>query len=84
MNISKSGNYTNLCTGSLNPGRYELPRRSGDAHLYRIGHPLASWVIERCKDRELASAKLVFDYEAYGKKQSTLEPYRGNTQSHLP
>lgn len=61
----------------LNPGRYELPRRSGDAHLYRIGHPLATWVIERSKDRELTPARLVFDYAAYGKKQSTLEPYRG-------
>jgi hypothetical protein len=25
-------------------GRYELPRRSGGAHLYRLGHPLAEWV----------------------------------------
>lgn len=30
-------------------GRYELPRRSGDAHLYRINHPLARWGIEQAK-----------------------------------
>ena len=35
-------------------GRYELPRRSGDAHLYRIGHPLAVWVTHQAKARELA------------------------------
>lgn len=58
-------------------GRYELPRRSGDTHLYRIHHPVASWVIERAKNRKLDNAKLVFDYEAYGTKVSTLEEYRG-------
>lgn len=60
-------------------GRYELPRRSGDAHLYRIGHPLAEWVIQQAKTRDLPAAQLVFDYEAYGSKISTLEPYRGKT-----
>ncbi len=63
----------------IEPGRYELPRRSGDAHLYRIGHPLAEWVISQAKTRNLPAARLVFDYEAYGRKQSTLEPYRGKT-----
>ncbi|TCT26241.1 SNF2-related protein [Thermomonas haemolytica] len=58
-------------------GRYELPRRSGEAHLYRIHHPLAQWVIHRAKCRELGEAKLVFDYGAHGTRISTLEPYRG-------
>ncbi|MEY4591149.1 MAG: hypothetical protein RIR18_44 [Pseudomonadota bacterium] len=64
-------------------GRYELPRRSGDAHLYRIGHPLAEWVTQQAKSRQLPAnlpnERLVFNYEAYGKKQSTLELYRGKT-----
>lgn len=58
-------------------GRYELPRRSGDAHLYRINHPLARWSIEQAKARALDGARLVFDYNAYGSKISTLEAYRG-------
>jgi len=58
-------------------GRYELPRRSGDAHLYRINHPLARWGIEQAKARALDRARLVFDYNAYGSKISTLEAYRG-------
>ncbi|HEL3809313.1 TPA: DEAD/DEAH box helicase family protein [Stenotrophomonas maltophilia] len=58
-------------------GRYELPRRSGDAHLYRINHPLARWGIEQAKARALDGARLVFDYNAYGSKISTLEAYRG-------
>jgi len=58
-------------------GRYELPRRSGEAHLYRIHHPLALWITQQAKSRKLDGAKLVFDYEGYGTKVSTLEPYRG-------
>lgn len=58
-------------------GRYELPRRSGDAHLYRINHPLALWITRRAKVRKLDPARLVFNYDAYGTKVSTLEPYRG-------
>ena len=60
-------------------GRYELPRRSGEAHQYRLGHPLAEWLIEQAKKRELAGACLVFEYEAYGKRIATLEPFRGKT-----
>jgi len=62
---------------SIPLGRYELPRRSGDAHLYRINHPLARWGIEQAKARTLNGARLVFDYNAYGSKISTLEAYRG-------
>jgi ERCC4-related helicase len=58
-------------------GRYELPRRSGDAHLYRVNHPLALWITQQAKTRTLGGAKLVFDYDSYGTKVSTLEPYRG-------
>lgn len=61
----------------IEPGRYELPRRSGNAHLYRVSHPLALWVASQAKNRQLTAAKLVFDYNAYGSKVSTLEPYRG-------
>ena len=43
-------------------GRYELPRRSGEAHLYRIGHPLAQRLLEQAKSKRLASAEITFDY----------------------
>ncbi|WP_426319750.1 SNF2-related protein [Pseudoduganella sp. R-43] len=60
-------------------GRYELPRRSGEAHLYRLSHPLAEWVTSQAKNRKLGQAKLVFDYEAYGAQVSTLKVHRGQT-----
>jgi adenine-specific DNA-methyltransferase len=42
-------------------GLYELPRRSGDAHLYRLAHPLGEAVIERAKSRELRLAGVRFN-----------------------
>ena len=65
--------------GDIALGRYELPRRSGDAHLYRVNHPLALWITERAKARALDRARLVFDYDAHGTRISTLEAHRGQT-----
>lgn len=60
-------------------GHYELPRREGDAHLYRIGHPLAAWALQQAKQRTLDQqpARLIFDYDAHGSQISTLKPLRG-------
>src|SRR3546814_13814741 len=55
---------------SIELGRYELPRRTGDAYLYRVHHPLALWVIQQAKTRTHAGARFVFDYEGYGTKIS--------------
>jgi ERCC4-related helicase len=60
-------------------GRYELPRRNDEAHLYRVAHPLAVWLMDQAKDRRLSAARLVFDYDAYGSQVSTLKAYRGQT-----
>jgi len=64
-------------------GRYELPRRSGDAHLYRIGHPLAAWVTQQAISRQLPAhlptERLVFDYDGNKTQVSTLKAHRGQT-----
>lgn len=60
-------------------GQYELPRRSGEAHFYRIGHPLADEVIRRARERDLPHAEIVFDYEEHEGKVSILEPLRGRS-----
>src|SRR4030095_10039271 len=39
--------------GDIPLGLYELPRRSDEAHVYRLGHPLAEHLISRAKGREL-------------------------------
>jgi adenine-specific DNA-methyltransferase len=60
-------------------GKYELPRQSGEAHLYRLEHPLAQAVIERARRRELPSAEIHFQYGQHDGKISALEPYLGQS-----
>nr|WP_238717986.1 hypothetical protein [Petrachloros mirabilis] len=58
-------------------GRYELPRQSGDAFTYRLGHPLADVVIAQAKQRPLPKAMATFDYAAHDGKVTILEPLLG-------
>jgi adenine-specific DNA-methyltransferase len=60
-------------------GRYELPRRSGDAHFYRLNHPLAEAVVARAKSRDLAESagELQVNYSGHTGKISVIEPLRG-------
>jgi ERCC4-related helicase len=60
-------------------GLYELPRRSGEAHLYRVNHPLGSAVVARAQSRDLPPAEIAFDYSTHAGKISILEPYSGQT-----
>ena len=60
-------------------GLYELPRRTGDAHLFRLNHPLAEALVERAKSRVLPLAKVHFDYDNHVGKVSILEPLRGKS-----
>ena len=70
----------NLSDGlNIPTGRYELPRKSGEAHLYRITHPLAQAIIDRAKKRDCPPVRLIFDYQGHNGRISTLEPYRGRS-----
>jgi ERCC4-related helicase len=60
-------------------GLYELPRRTGEAYLYRMSHPLAEALLERAKGRDLPPAEIHFDYGKHDGKVSILEPYIGRT-----
>ena len=63
--------------GEIPTGLYELPRRSGEAHTYRLNHPLAEAVIAQAKKRELPTTELQFQYSDHEGKISILEPLRG-------
>lgn len=65
--------------GDIPLGLYELPRRSGEAHLYRLNHPLAEAIISRAKERGLEPGHVVFDYESHEGKVSVLEPFVGQS-----
>lgn len=58
-------------------GLYELPRRTGDAHTYRMTHPLAEALIDRAKEREAPPATVTFHYGKHDGKVSILEPHLG-------
>jgi len=60
-------------------GLYELPRRSGEAHLYRLNHPLAEALLTQAMGRELPPAEIRFDYGQHDGKVSILESYIGQS-----
>lgn len=60
-------------------GNYELPRRSGEAHLYRLNHPLAQLLIARARNRDLPPAQVCFDYGQHNGKITLLEPLIGTS-----
>jgi adenine-specific DNA-methyltransferase len=60
-------------------GLYELPRRTGEAHLYRLSHPLAESLVERAKGRVLPQAEVRFNYDNHAGKVTILEPLRGKS-----
>jgi adenine-specific DNA-methyltransferase len=62
---------------SIPTGRYELPRHSPDAHIYRVAHPLAQHVIAEAKDRDLPPAEIVFQLTGRLPRIMALEPFVG-------
>jgi len=63
--------------GTIPLGFYELPRRSGEAHLYRLNHPLADAVLAQAKARELPIQEVQFNYADHDGMISILEPLVG-------
>ncbi|HEY7770794.1 helicase-related protein, partial [Longimicrobium sp.] len=58
-------------------GLYELPRRSGEAHTYRLGHELAEHVLDRALCRDLPVREVSFDYSGSPGKVTLLESLVG-------
>jgi adenine-specific DNA-methyltransferase len=65
--------------GDIPLGLYELPRRSREAHLYRLAHPLAEHVLAQAKNRVLEQAELTFEYGKHDGKVTLLEPLIGKS-----
>lgn len=66
-------------TAHIPLGLYELPRRSGEAHFYRVNHPLAEAVISRAKSRDLPVAAVRFNYDDHEGRIAVLEPLLGSS-----
>ncbi len=65
--------------GAIPLGKYELPRRSGEAHLYRQEHPLAHWVRETAQAFPTPFAELLLDYSGYEGNIAAIEPLVGGS-----
>ena len=66
-------------TAAIPLGLYELPRRSGEAHLYRLNHPLAEALIAQAKQRNLPPSEIHFDYEQHEGRVTLLEAFIGKS-----
>jgi len=66
-------------SGDIPIGLYELPRRSGEAHLYRLSHPLAEGILSQAKSRVLPPSEVLFDLSGHDGKVSILEPMVGKS-----
>ncbi len=72
---------TSPYAGNIPTGVYKLPRRSGEAHFYRLSHPLAEAVVSAAKSRNVDgnAVDVAFDLTAYKGKISAVEPLRGRS-----
>jgi adenine-specific DNA-methyltransferase len=62
---------------SIPTGLYELPRRSGEAHLFRLNHPLGDALVIHALQRELPEREIVFNYTTHAGRISVVEPFVG-------
>ncbi|WP_373928938.1 SNF2-related protein [Sphingomonas aerolata] len=68
----------NWIAGATIPtGLYELPRRTGEAHLFRVNHPLGEAIVSRARARVLPIVEIAFDYSNHEGRISQLEPLVG-------
>jgi len=64
---------------NVNPGPYRIGKNIEDANVFRIGHPLAQHIIEKCKNVKLPVTEIIFDYDGSLKKISILESLIGQS-----
>lgn len=64
-------------------GPYFLTKEGLVGHRYRLGHPLARYVLDKAAGRALNGAHISFDYAAWEQKAVSLEAYVGASGSML-
>ncbi|RPH75506.1 DEAD/DEAH box helicase, partial [bacterium] len=63
----------------IHPGPYRVGKRVEDANTYRIGHPLAQRIIDKCKAVAVDPREVVFRYKDAGKKIAVVESLVGQS-----
>ncbi len=65
--------------GPSNPGGFFLGKAGLDGHRYRLGHPLAQYLLDEAANRKLPRRHLVFDYGRWEASAAALKPFIGAT-----
>jgi ERCC4-related helicase len=60
-------------------GSYFLSKTGIVGHRYRLGHPLAQYILNEAGARELKHTAITFDYTGWPQKAVSLEPYVGQS-----
>ncbi|CAN5129662.1 SNF2-related protein [soil metagenome] len=63
----------------INLGTYKLSKKAEDGNFYRLGHPMAQAIIERCKGQPLRGEELELSYNGAGVNISIVESLRGSS-----
>ncbi len=71
--------FTDKIKSSIPTGPYTLEKHREDIHRYRIGHPIAQYLIEKFKSRELEETMLTFDYSNTKLNVSSIEHLVGKS-----
>lgn len=58
---------------------FKLGKPNTEAHVYRMGHPLAQQVLEKLKAKQLSSASLTFDLSGYAGNVNILESLKNKS-----
>lgn len=58
-------------------GKYKLGKKIADAHIYRVGLPLAQEIIRKAINETTPIEKIIFNYSEYKNKISCIEELKG-------
>lgn len=64
-------------TFEIKPGTFKIGKKVEDAHIYRIGHPLAQEILAHSKKLSTPDSNVEFDYSKYSNKISVIEKLVG-------
>lgn len=62
---------------NVSTGNYQLAKDTAGSYIYRIGHPLAQWVVDTSKNASTPDSNICFDYTGYGHKVSIFDRQKG-------
>ena len=64
---------------SIKTGVYKFEKNAEDAHVYRMGHPLAQFILEKSLSKNLSNAEVEFSLTDGGINIAVLNEYKGNS-----